>query len=427
MIKPRYNELSVMHGSVVFLRVMQEVAAPLLSELGVRSYPTFIAGSKSGGAVFSETTRFSGADGAALDSMAADLASSSAPAPAPAPVSAFAGAGRSMTSAASGSAAVTPGPAAARPETDMLPNIKALLEMGFDGRDASAALARAGSVEGALDLLSDGFEHADPGLVTTEAPAAAGGEEDGASFEERKAAMLATLARRREEKAAEDKAAELARVKQQREGRARSQEAEAARKELQRKLDHAKQQKEAVDADKRRKKARQDVLQDKVDRARAAGKEDRVAALEAELEAMKGEGARPAADARSWEKRQDEAMAALERGPADKKVRALAMVRAICANAMDPAKGGAEGGEKFRRLQASNKAFQRNIGVNPGARSLLQASGWGAVMDEDAVAAGKRGIGAHAAYEFGHEPFTLETAARLAQRFLDATGGAATA
>ncbi|KAA0150976.1 hypothetical protein FNF29_04866 [Cafeteria roenbergensis] len=498
-IKPEFEALSARHPDVLCLRAMDDTGPDVVAAMKIRGFPTFIAGTKSGGATFTETHRFSGADRSKLESTFASLAAASA-ASAPDP---FSGAGRSLGAlggggggakadmkaarlaamerrraadaaareapAAAAAAAPAPAPAAPAPAPAapapapaapappaggerLFPNVQALVDMGFGVEAASLAIGYGGSLEGALDWLEarpDGKPL--PGEAAPDAGDGAGGdgdggdgdgdgyEDDGAeggggasglSLAERKARVQRLIAEKKAAKAAEEKEAAKARELARREAGQRAAEAEAARAAAAKEVERRERQRDAQAAAKRKLIARLQVVQDQLERAKASGHADKVAELEAKIAALQGGHEHHAAsgkfDPAAWQARLERAMGVLSKLDGERGRTAMATVKALVSNAMDPAKGGAgeEAGAKFRRVKADKPALRSRVTDVPGGRPLLMAAGWAAEFSAEAEAAGVSGAAAVDAFVFGGAPLTAEQAARLGRAAIEAIDAA---
>lgn len=488
---------------------MDDTGADVVAAMKIRGFPTFIAGTKSGGATFTETHRFSGADRSQLESTFASLAAASA-ASAPDP---FSGAGRSLGALGGGgggggkrdmkaarlaamerrlaadaaadtaarkaptaaAAAASPAPAAAAPVPAavaapapapvpvpapaptpaappaggerLFPNVQALVNMGFGVEAASLAIGYAGTLEGALDWLEarpDGKllpGEAEPGAADASGGGGGGGggDDDAAggggassrlSLAERKARVQQLIAEKKAAKAAEEKEAAKAREMARRDAGQRAAEAEAARAAAAKEVERKERQRDAQAAAKRKLIARLRVVQDQLERARANGHADKVAELEAKIAALQGGHEHHAAaggfDPAAWQGRLDRAIGVLSKLDGERGATAMATVKALVSNAMDPAKGGAgeEAGAKFRRVKADKPALRSRVTDVPGGRPLLMAAGWAAEFSAEAEAAGVSGAAAVEAFVFGGAPLTAEQAARLGTAALAAIDAA---
>ncbi|KAA0163280.1 hypothetical protein FNF28_04338 [Cafeteria roenbergensis] len=423
-IKPEFEALSARHPDVLCLRAMDDTGPDVVAAMKIRGFPTFIAGTKSGGATFTETHRFSGADRSKLESTFASLAAASA-ASAPDP---FSGAGRER----------------------LFPNVQALVDMGFGVEAASLAIGYGGSLEGALDWLearpdgkplpgeaapdagdgAGGDGDGDDGDDYEDAGAEGGGGASGLSLAERKARVQRLIAEKKAAKAAEEKEAAKARELARREAGQRAAEAEAARAAAAKEVERRERQRDAQAAAKRKLIARLQVVQDQLERAKASGHADKVAELEAKIAALQGGHEHHAASGRfdpaAWQARLERAMGVLSKLDGERGRTAMATVKALVSNAMDPAKGGAgeEAGAKFRRVKADKPALRSRVTDVPGGRPLLMAAGWAAEFSAEAEAAGVSGAAAVDAFVFGGAPLTAEQAARLGRAAIEAIDAA---
>jgi thiol-disulfide isomerase/thioredoxin len=423
MIAPVYDQLAARFPRVTFVKAMEDNAPDMMERFAVRGFPSFFFGKLAPPQEFVETNRMSGADASRLQALVEELAATLPP-----EFEAFAGSGRSLgTSAPSSSssskaallearlarstpteAPATEAPVAkAPPVEELLPNVRMLVEMGFTAEAASRALAMStGGIEGAIEWLST---HPD-GVVEDEAvEEASSSSSSSLTEEEQRAKIQAALEAKRRAKAEAEKAAAKEReVKRREEGKLREEtkdalaaaERERARLERQKDAEFARQEKVRV---------RVRLLEDKIERLRAGGRESEVGPLLEQIKALREGTATSTVPTLSWEERQDRAIEALRTARGGES--AMKILTAVLQNAIDPTKGGMPGeeGAKFRTLKTDKPLFQTKIVAINGALLLLKASGF---------AKSDAGTPLPEAFVFGESPFNKDEAVALAERAL---------
>jgi hypothetical protein len=246
----------------------------------------------------------------------------------------------------------------------------------------------------------------------------------GLSLEERKQRVQDKLLAKKAAKAEAAKLEARARELERREAGKKARVTKEAMETAAREKRAAERKKEAAFKAAQKQRVQLQLLQDKLDRFRTAGKTAEAEKVAADILAVR-EGRKPAGAAGgassssvSWTKRQDMALASLQRadlGGGSRGLTALKTVRALVANATAADRGGqaGEAGARYRRIRVDNGAFRSRVADVPGGRQMLQASGWGAVKAADADERGLRGPAAIEAYAFAHDPFGLEEATAL--------------
>lgn len=529
MIAPLYEQLAgANRGKMLFVKAMEGSANDVISNMQVRGFPTFVFGVKRGNE-FVEQSRFSGADPGRLQSTVADMVAKAAPA------SAFEGSGRALGGSGdpassreariaalersvqtSSTPADPPAPSSSSSSDDVvLPNVRALMDMGFSAAVAGLALSKAGSVEAAVDWVAanpeavEGAEaqaaiaasqqqptqttasassssssgggggaapltpeHAaatvagilaaaasaqsthDPPLVRNNSLVSAAstfGDEDltikeeeeeeeeaggsasssSLSLEEKKALVQQKLAAKRAAKAEADRLAAREREVRRREDGKKAKVTAEALEEAARQKAREERRREAALKAAHKTRVRIQLLQDKLERFRSAGREEEAQEVMREIEAVRsgkstgaaGGAAAAAVGVDVWERRQEAALGSILRAEELFRGRArpaLKTVRALVGNALSPERGGQPGdaGARFRRIRSENAAFKGRVADVPGARLLLQAAGWGSELYADAADRGLRGPAAVEAYVFGGAPFSAGDADHLARAAL---------